>query len=174
MAEGDGAWAAFANEPGGHRFQRVPENEHHGRRHTSTITVAVLRPPPTSSRFDPKDVEVLPCKGSGPGGQHRNKTESAIRATHKPTGITVRCESERSQHQNREMAIAWLAAKVASSVASKAADDENESRKAQVGSGMRGDKVRTVRYMDGVVTNNLNGKKTTLERYLDGDFGRLF
>jgi peptide chain release factor 1 len=174
VAEGEGAGKAFANEPGGHRHQRVPPNERHGRRHTSTITVAVLPPCRSSDGLNPSDVDVEPYRGSGPGGQHRNKTLSAIRVTHRPTGVTVRCESERSQHQNREMAMAWLAARVAAARTSKVASDENASRRAQVGSGMRGDKVRTVRHMDGIVTNNLNGKKTSLDKYLDGDFSRLF
>lgn len=88
--------------------------------------------------------------------------------------MSVRCESERSQHQNRRLAIQWIEAKIADAARARESDTVNGERRTQIGSGMRGDKVRTVRYMDGIVTNNLNGKKTSLDKYLDGDFGKLF
>jgi peptide chain release factor 1 len=174
MVEGEGAKQAFANEPGGHRFQRVPDNDRHGRTHTSTITVAVLGAGKTEiPRVNERDIEVTTCRGSGNGGQKKNKTDSAVQMTHKPTGLSIRCEANRSQHQNREMALRWIEAKIAENITSKSTSDENNMRRQHIGTGQRGDKVRTVRYQDGIVTNNLNGKKTTLDRYLDGDFSKL-
>src|SRR5579885_2588838 len=104
--DGQGAWSAFAHEPGGHRFQRIPPNEKRGRVHTSTVTVAVL-PELTDTQvpINDKDLEWSYCRGSGKGGQHRNVTDSAVQLHHKPTGIRVRCESERSQPQNRRTAL---------------------------------------------------------------------
>ena len=110
---GRGAEEAFQDEGGGHRWQRVPPNDKRGRVHTSTITVAVL-PEPTAAelRLAPGDVQRVTCRGSGAGGQHRNVTESCVVVTHRPTGLTVRCESERSQHQNEETALALLRARL--------------------------------------------------------------
>lgn len=114
------------------------------------------------------------CRGSGPGGQNRNKVNSAVQLFHKPSGMTVRCEVERSQHQNKALAMTWLEAKLSSQISSNLSLKENAERKKQIGSGMRGDKIRTIRYMDGVVVNNQNGKKTSLTKYLSGDFSGLF
>jgi len=174
MVKGKGARQAFANEPGGHRFQRIPPNERHGRRHTSTITVAVLGGVKTEPlKVSNSDLEIICCRGSGPGGQNRNKVNSAVQMLHKPSGLMVRCEVERSQHRNRELARSWLEARLADAATNKSASAENTERRKQVGTGQRGDKIRTVRYTDGVVTNNLNGKKTTLAKYLEGDFSQI-
>lgn len=175
IVEGEGAKNLFSQESGGHRFQRVPPNEKYDRRHTSTITIAVLSPNNSvHSSIKPGDVTMTACRGSGPGGQNRNKVNSAVQLTHTPTGITIRCEVERSQHQNRELAMKWLEAKLSENIANKVSSQENSERKKQIGSGMRGDKIRTIRYMDRIVTNNLNGKKISLEKYLNGDFVGLF
>src|SRR5262245_48467305 len=110
---GNGAEEAFRDEAGGHRWQRVPPNERRGRVHTSTVTVAVLPEPAAAElRIAPGDLDWSFCRGSGSGGQHRNKTESTAVVTHVPTGLTVRCESERSQHQNRATALALLRARL--------------------------------------------------------------
>ena len=162
---------AFANEAGGHRFQRIPPNERRGRVHTSTVTVAVLREPEASEFvLNPADLEWKTTRGSGPGGQNRNKVESAVVLTHLPTGVTVRCESERSQHQNRERALGVLRARLVEQRASALSSATNAARRAQLGSGMRGDKRRTIRYQDGVVTDHVLGKQWRLKEYLRGDF----
>lgn len=159
----------LANEPGGHRWQRVPPNERHGRRHTSTVTVAVL-----PVRHDDElalkesDLDWTATRGSGPGGQHRNKTASAVVMTHVPTGLTVRIENERSQTQNRALARRVLAARVAGRRQDAAAAVVSADRRRQVGSGQRGDKVRTVRLQDGRVVDHRTGKRTSWERYRNG------
>ena len=168
---GRGAAALFTGESGGHRWQRTPPNEKHGRVHTSTITVAVLAAPARvdlAIRLD--DVEIETMRGSGAGGQHRNKTDSAVRARHLPTGIEVRCESERSQHQNRELALRVLAARVADRDRAAAADSRASDRRQQVGSGMRGDKRRTIRVQDDQVTDHVDGRTWRFKTYARGDW----
>jgi peptide chain release factor 1 len=168
---GRGAAALFAGEPGGHRWQRTPPNEKRGRVHTSTITVAVLAAPARVDlviRLDDVDIETM--RGSGAGGQHRNKTDSAVRARHRPTGIEVRCESERSQHQNRDLALRVLAARVAARDRTVAADARAADRRRQVGSGMRGDKRRTVRTQDDQVTDHVDGRTWRFKAYARGDW----
>jgi peptide chain release factor 1 len=170
-AVGKEADAVFRDEPGGHRWQRVPPNEKRGRVHTSTITIAVL-PEATEAQvhLDPRDLETRTCLGSGAGGQYRNKTESTVVIKHRPSGLVVRCESERSQHQNRATALLllrtrlWAAAKAQQHGATAAA------RRGQVGSGMRGDKRRTLRCQDGVVTDHLTGRRWAFEAYKRGDW----
>lgn len=168
---GRGAAALFADEAGGHRWQRTPPNEKRGRVHTSTITVAVLAAP---ARIDlvirPDDVEIETMRGSGAGGQHRNKTDSAVRARHLPTGIEVRCESERSQHQNRELALQVLAARVSELVRSAAQGCRDADRRQQVGTGMRGDKRRTIRTQDDQVTDHVDGRTWRFKAYARGDW----
>ena len=168
-ATGEAAGRTFHLEPGGHRWQRVPPNERRGRRHTSTVTVAVL-PLGSESEVElrDEDIEWTATRGSGPGGQHRNKTASAVQMKHLPTGMSVRIENERSQSQNRILARRVLAARVAE--ASRIERDRNEAseRKRQVGSGMRGDKIRTVRMQDGRVVDHRSGRRTTWERYSAG------
>lgn len=171
VISGRGAAALFAGEPGGHRWQRVPETERRGRVHTSTVTVAVLSEPTHGDvvlREDDVDIETM--RGSGAGGQHRNKTDSAVRARHRPTGIEVRCESERSQHRNRELAMQVLAARVAEAARSAAQGDRDADRRRQVGSGMRGDKRRTIRVQDGQVTDHVDGRTWRFKSYERGDW----
>ncbi|HSX22518.1 MAG TPA: peptide chain release factor-like protein [Gaiellaceae bacterium] len=168
---GRGATALFEGERGGHRWQRVPDNEKRGRVHTSTITIAVLEQPRSVDlAIRPEDVDVETMRGSGAGGQHRNKTDSAVRARHRPTGIEVRCESERSQHRNRELAMQVLAARVADQQRAVAQGDRDADRKRQVGSGMRGDKRRTIRTQDDQVTDHVDGRSWRYKAYARGDW----
>jgi peptide chain release factor 1 len=168
-ASGKDVAQIFQYEAGGHRWQRNPPNEKRGRVHTSTVTVAVL---PEASEaqvnLDMRDVEIRTCRGSGAGGQHRNKTETAIQATHKPTGIHVRCENERSQHQNREDALKILRAKLLERAQSDAFRERAQDRKNQVGSGQRGDKVITCAVQRDSVVHHGTGKSTTYQRYRKG------
>lgn len=168
---GRGAEKAFQHEAGGHRWQTVPPTEKRGRVHTSTVTVAVLaEPTETEVALDDRDVEVTVSRGSGPGGQHRNKTESCVVATHKPTGISARCEETRSQTENRLLAFAVLRARLYEAAAGKRAQERSDTRREQVGSGMRGDKRRTIRTQDGVVTDHVLGKRWRLTDYLRGNW----
>jgi peptide chain release factor 1 len=166
---GEDAARVFENEAGGHRWQRVPSTEKRGRVQTSTITVAVLEELPGVEVDIPAgDIEVTTARGSGKGGQHRNVTDSAVQVKHIPTGIIVRCESERSQHQNKEQAMSVLRQRIHRMASSKATSDLNDRRRGQVGSGMRGDKVRTIRVRDGIVVNHINGRRTSYKRYSQG------
>lgn len=161
-------------EPGGHRFQRIPPTEKRGRVQTSTITVAVMDLPQNiESKLNQKDLEISTTKSSGAGGQHLQKTETCVIIKHIPTGIMVRSESERSQEQNRKFAIALLLEKITQIQKQKQSQERFEERKRQVGSGMRGDKVRTIRYQDGIVTNEITGAKITLKKYLKGTWKGL-
>jgi len=173
-ASGKRVRQAFEHEAGGHRFQRIPPTEKKGRVHTSTVTVAVLREPTKAEvDIDPRDLDIKTTRGSGAGGQHRNTTDSAVQLTHLPSGISVRCESERSQRQNKESALALLRARLLEKKEKDLISRENSKRKLQVGSGMRGDKRRTIRYQDGVVTDHVLNKKTQLKKYLRGDFSDI-
>lgn len=168
---GRGAAALFAGECGGHRWQRVPETEKRGRVHTSTITVAVLEEPRhVELTIRPEDVDIETMRGSGAGGQHRNKTDSAVRARHRPTGIEVRCESERSQHMNRELAMRVLAARVAERARSAVQGERDADRRRQLGSGMRGDKRRTIRTQDDQVNDHVDGRTWRFKSYARGDW----
>ncbi len=168
---GKGAAELFANEPGGHRWQRTPPNEKRGRVHTSTITVAVLTEPREHElRIDPRDIEVETMRGSGAGGQHRNVTDSAVRITHKPTGTVVRCESERSQSSNKETAMSVLRAKLLELQRTGASNERAQDRKRQVGSGMRGDKRRTIRVQYDQVTDHVDGRTWRYKDYARGNW----
>lgn len=169
--KGRGAAEAFAHEEGGHRWQRVPPNDKHGRVHTSTITVAVLPEGGAPSiRIDPSDLEWRASRGSGAGGQKRNKTESAVDLVHVPTGIAVHCENERSLQQNKAVALAKLSARLAERARAIEHASRSAERRAQIGSGMRGDKRRTIRCQDGVVVDHPTGRTWRLRDYLRGDF----
>ena len=170
-APGPGAAAAFRDEAGGHRWQRIPPNEKHGRVHTSTITVAVL-PEPTEVdvRIAPGDLEWSTCYGTGPGGQKRNKTESTVLLTHRPTGLQIRCESSRSQQHNRVAALALLRARLWARAHEKLTAERAQERRDQLGSGMRGDKRRTIRCQDGTVVDHVTGRRWELKAYLRGNW----
>lgn len=161
----------FHDEAGGHRWQRVPPTEKRGRVHSSTVTVAVLAEPVTRALVIPDgDLVWSTCRASGAGGQHLQKTDSAVQVTHLPTGLTVRCQSGRSQHQNREVALATLRARLAAAEAARCDDARAASRRAQIGSGQRGDKRRTVRCQDGTVVDHLTGRTWRLREYVRGEW----
>jgi peptide chain release factor 1 len=168
---GKGAEEAFRDEAGGHRWQRIPPNDRRRRVHTSTITVAVMREPSEEELvIDPADLDWKWSRGSGAGGQHRNTTESAIDLVHLPTGITVHAESERSQHQNRRDALARLRAKLLAVRDEARALERGAERRAQIGSGMRGDKRRTIRVQDGTVVDHKTGRSWRFRDYARGEF----
>ena len=170
-AVGRDADAVFRDEPGGHRWQRIPPTEKRGRVHSSTITVAVMEEPTEAQvRLDPRDLDMDFCRGSGAGGQKRNKTESAVVIRHVPSGLVVRCETERSQHQNRATALALLRSRLWAAEQERRAGGIAATRRAQVGSGMRGDKRRTVRVQDGAVTDHVTGRRWALREYLRGEW----
>lgn len=168
---GADAAVVFRDEAGGHRWQRTPPNEKRGRVHTSTITVAVL-PEPTEAqvKLDPSDLEVSTTRGSGPGGQNRNKVETCVVIKHRPSGLTVRCESERSQHQNRAAALALLRARLWEAEQSRQLGARADQRKQQVGSGMRGDKRRTIRVQDGTVVDHVTRQRWRFRDYERGEW----
>jgi peptide chain release factor 1 len=145
----------------------VPPTETRGRRHTSTITVAVLREPESSEVIlDLNRLEIRTCRGSGNGGQKRNVTDSAVQV--KYDDILVRCESERSQKQNKEYAIALLKAKLLARQEADKYQAENQTRKAQISSGQRGDKIRTIRVFDNQVKDHRTGKHMKFDKYEKG------
>jgi peptide chain release factor 1 len=168
---GQGTARWLGGEAGGHRWQRVPPNEKRGRVHTSTITVVVL-PEPTELevRLDPRELAWSTCRASGNGGQHLQRTESAVQVKHLPTGLMVRCESERSQHQNRASALAVLRARLLERQRAEVDAERVAARRTQAGSGQRGDKRRTVRCQDGVVTDHVTGQRWELRDYLRGEW----
>lgn len=173
--KGKNAKKHLKNEPGVHRWQRVPPTEKRGRVHTSTITVAILpEEEEIKVSIDERDIEWKAFRGSGPGGQHRNKTDSAVLLHHIPTGIKIRSESERSQKQNKDTAIALLTERIYTE--KKDAYDKNRSniKKGQVGDGMRGDKKRTVRLQDDIVIDHESGRKISAKKYLKGELEELF
>ena len=173
-ASGKDAQAAFRTESGGHRWQRTPPNEKRGRVHTSTVTVAVLEEPSKAQvHLDPKDLDIKTCRGSGAGGQHRNVTDSAVQVTHIPTGVQVRCEGERSQHQNREEALSLLRFRLLEHQQDALTNERDRNRRAQVGTGMRGDKIRTIALQRGQVTDHRNGKQIQAKQFLRGDLDGL-
>ena len=171
---GRGAAAAFADEQGGHRWQRVPPNERRGRVHSSTITVAVLDEVPLgdagSIEISDGDLEWSTCRASGSGGQHLQKTDSAVQVLHRPTGLIVRSEQERSQHRNRATALAELRARLAALEQARASAARARERRGQIGSGMRGDKRRTIRCQDGAVVDHVTGRTWRLREYLRGEW----
>lgn len=170
-ATGKRARETFADEAGGHRWQRVPPNEKRGRVQTSTVTVAVLpEPTPAEVRVDDRDLEWSRCRGSGAGGQNRNKTETAAIVVHKPSGLTVRCETERSLLQNQNNALALLRARLYERARKGLKDARDDERKRQLGSGMRGDKRRTIRCQDGSVVDHVTGRAWSFRDYARGDW----
>ena len=175
MIEGDGAYSRFKFESGVHRVQRVPETESQGRIHTSTTTVAVLpEAEEVEIEINPADIIIESCKSSGAGGQHINKTESAVRLTHKPTGIVIECQNERSQFQNKEKALKMLRAKLYEIKQTEQDELIASTRKSQVGTGDRSEKIRTYNYPQSRVTDHRIGLSLySLESFLNGDIGGM-
>ena len=158
IINGRGAWSRLKYESGVHRVQRVPETESGGRVHTSTATVAVLPEMEEASvQIDPADIEMQVYRASGAGGQHVNKTSSAVRLIHKPSGIVVACQEERSQLQNREKCMRMLASKLYEIEQEKLDSEITGMRRSQVGTGMRNERIRTYNFPQGRVTDHRIG-----------------
>ncbi|MBQ5813605.1 MAG: peptide chain release factor 1 [Clostridia bacterium] len=175
MVNGKGAWARFKYESGGHRVQRVPETESSGRIQTSAATVAVL-PEVEAVEIDinPADLQIDTYRSGGAGGQHVNKTESAIRITHLPTGVVVECQDERSQHKNRERAMKILRSKLYEAEQQKIDEARAGERRLQVGSGDRSERIRTYNYPQGRVSDHRIGLTLhKLEAIMNGDLDEL-
>ena len=175
MIEGDGAYSRFKFESGVHRVQRVPETESQGRIHTSTVTVAVLpEMEDVEVEINNADLKIETCKSSGAGGQHINKTESAIRILHIPTGIVVECQDERSQFKNKDKAMKILRSKLYDMKAQEQHDKIASQRKTQVGTGDRSERIRTYNYPQGRVTDHRIGLTLySLENFLNGDIAQM-
>ena len=177
VIEGEGAWSRLKFEGGTHRVQRVPETESGGRIHTSAATVAVL-PEAEEVEFsiDPKDLQIDTFRSSGAGGQHVNKTESAIRITHLPTGVVVECQDERSQYKNKDKAMRILRSKLYEAEQAKQNAAIAAERKSQVGSGDRSERIRTYNFPQNRVTDHRltgDGKNFNLAPILDGNLDPL-
>ena len=173
--EGDGAWSRLKFESGVHRVQRVPETESGGRVHTSTATVAVLPEMEEADvRIDPADIEMQVFRSSGAGGQHVNKTSSAVRLIHKPTGTVVECQQERSQFQNRDKAMRILASRLYEAEQEKITSEYTQQRRSQVGTGMRNERIRTYNFPQGRVTDHRIGLTLyKIDSVMDGDLDEL-
>ena len=164
---GKGARAGFEHEAGGHRWQRVPPTEKRGRVHSSTVTVVVLEPSAAAAvKIEPDELEEQFTRGSGAGGQHRNKTSTAVILRHRPSGLVIRVDGGRSQHLNRQTALELLQVKLQTQAREAAIAGRNAARKQQAGSGMRGDKIRTVQVQGDVVVDHRRGTRTSYRVYV--------
>lgn len=175
MIEGQGAYSRLKFESGVHRVQRVPETESQGRIHTSTVTVAVL---PEAEEVDfeinPADLQIDTFRASGAGGQHINKTESAIRITHIPTGVIVECQDERSQHKNKDKALKVLRSRLYEAELQKQQDAIAADRKSQVGTGDRSERIRTYNFPQGRVSDHRIGLTLyKIEAIMNGDIDEI-
>ena len=169
---GKNAYSKLKFESGAHRVQRVPTTESQGRIHTSACTVAVMAEPSTSEEIviENKDLRIDTFRASGAGGQHVNKTDSAIRITHLPTGVVVECQQERSQHQNKARALAILQARLLDAQTQKMKDEHSAQRKSLVGSGDRSERIRTYNFPQGRVTDHrINLTEYKLLQVMEGE-----
>ena len=175
MIEGDGAYSRLKFESGVHRVQRVPETESSGRIHTSTVTVAVLpEVDDVEVEINPDDLQIDTYRSSGAGGQHVNKTESAIRITHLPTGLVVACQDERSQHKNREAAMKMLRSRLYDMMERERNASIAADRKSQVGTGDRSERIRTYNFPQGRMTDHRIGLTLyKLEQIMNGDIDEI-
>ena len=175
MIEGDGAYSRFKFESGVHRVQRVPETESQGRIHTSTVTVAVLpEAEDVEVEINPSDLIFESCKSSGAGGQHINKTESAVRLTHKPTGIVIECQEERSQFKNKDKALKLLKTKLYDMKQTEQNEKIASERKSQVGTGDRSERIRTYNYPQSRVSDHRIGLTLhSLDSFLNGNIDEM-
>ena len=175
MIEGDGAYSRFKYESGVHRVPRVPETESQGRVHTSTTTVAVLpEAEDVELEIDPSDLKIDTFRSSGAGGQHINKTSSAIRITHIPTGTVVECQDERSQYKNKDKALKVLKSRLLKEKQDKQASEIAADRKSQVGTGDRSERIRTYNYPQGRLTDHRIGLTLyKLEDILNGNLDEV-
>ena len=175
IIEGEGAYSRLKFESGVHRVQRVPETESGGRIHTSTATVAVL---PEADEVDfelnPADIEMQVFRSSGAGGQHVNKTSSAVRLIHKPTGTVVECQQERSQFQNRDKAMQILRSRLYEEKVREQEEAITSERRSQVGSGMRNERIRTYNFPQGRITDHRIGLTLyKIDSFMDGDLDEM-
>jgi len=174
---GSGAYSRLKFESGGHRVQRVPETESQGRIHTSACTVAVMPEADEVGEINinPADLRIDTFRASGAGGQHINKTDSAIRITHLPTGLVVECQDDRSQHRNRAQAMSVLAARLKDREIQAQQSLEARTRKSLVGSGDRSDRIRTYNFPQGRITDHrINLTLYKIDAMMDGDLSELF
>ncbi|MCL2297319.1 MAG: peptide chain release factor 1 [Proteobacteria bacterium] len=174
--EGSGAYARLKFESGGHRVQRVPETEAQGRIHTSACTVAVMpeADPIADIEINPADLRIDTFRASGAGGQHVNKTDSAVRITHLPTGLVVECQDDRSQHRNRAQAMAVLASRLLERERQARNQKEASMRKSLIGSGDRSERIRTYNFPQGRVTDHrINLTLYKIEAIMDGDLDEM-
>jgi peptide chain release factor 1 len=174
--DGDGVYAKLRFESGGHRVQRVPATETQGRIHTSACTVAVLPQPDEAEEIalNPAELRIDTFRASGAGGQHVNKTDSAIRITHLPTGLVAECQDDRSQHRNKAKAMAVLAARLRGKERNERAAKEAATRKTLVGSGDRSDRIRTYNFPQGRLTDHrINLTLYKLESIMNGDLDEV-
>ena len=172
---GDGAYSRLKFESGVHRVQRVPETETQGRIHTSTVTVAVLpEVDEVAVEINPADLKIDTFRSSGAGGQHVNKTESAIRITHLPTGVVVECQDERSQYKNKDKAMKILRSRLYERMVREQNEKIASERRSQVGTGDRSERIRTYNYPQSRVTDHRIGLTLyKLDAILDGDLDEL-
>ena len=177
VIEGEGAWSRLKFEAGGHRVQRVPVTESGGRIHTSAATVAVLPEiEEVDFKLDPNDLKIDTYRSSGAGGQHVNKTESAIRITHLPTGLVVECQDERSQYKNKDRAMQILRAKLYEQEQAKQNAAVAAERKSQIGSGDRSERIRTYSFPQNRVTDHRlsgDGRSFNIDRIMNGELDPL-
>ncbi|MAG44347.1 hypothetical protein CL633_00445 [bacterium] len=174
--KGDSAYDKLKQEAGVHRVQRIPKTEKSGRIHTSAVSVAVLQGSQEPSQINLLDHElkIEAFRGSGPGGQHRNVTDSAIRITHIPTGVVASCQDEKSQHKNKAKAMSVLKQRLQSQAKSQYNEEVSQERKEQIGTADRSEKIRTYNFPQNRITDHRVGKSwQNLERILNGDLYKI-